>query len=100
MDADPEAKTVEDGENRENGGTGDGLANHIGGHDAEGVEVFVREDDAFGLAGSAATVEDDGFIVGTSIFVEITLVKIGIGDEIFPEDNSVISAWELHLPNL
>ena len=73
------------------------MADHGGVADGFCVDIQVRKHNRLRSAGGASRVHNYGKILPRALFVVVALVKVGIGDEILPEDNSGIICGELDL---
>ena len=58
------------------------------------VYVEVRQKHGLWCASGTTRVHDDGWVCAAALFVVIPLVKVGIGDEIFPKYYAAIVCWK------
>ena len=90
VDADPQAKAVE----HRHGGQHfvAGTEHGVGGDDllAEGIEVFVGEDDALVGAGGAARIKDDGGVFRGTLYLVVVEAAAAQAHEFAPADDRSI----------
>ena len=95
MDAATKAKSVKIGQKGHEGVVGlKQFWDEVFGAEGLGVEIEVRKNDAFGFAGGAARIHDDGTVVWIDSGVGVTDETIGLHEKTIPS-NDVLGCFDV-----